>query len=527
MPSAEGDAAPPLKTVATATLVEQGASAYIEGDRTHAVQLLQSAFQSARVSQDTAQSLYCAFLIAMIYGTTGQPALFNGWLAKARRLLAEQPESPGRGYLAVLEIHQELFSGGFTNVAGLAEDVLSAAEAEHDADLTALGLVALGRSRIYTGDVLAGLQMIDEAMATVLSGECRPIPTGLAWCAAIEACQEIGAIDRLCEWTTALSQWNDGVPAAGAFAGECSLHTGQVLALRGAWPEAIDEFGTARERFEQNARPHAAGAAERERGDLFRIRGQLQEAEACYQSAAERGCDPQPGLALLWLVRGQHSAAYAAIVRSLGDDEPTTDQVSLLPAAMEILLAVGRGDEAERRLRDLDEMAGRWRCPSLLAAAAYAHACQELAEHDPRAAAPYARKALRAWNDLGCPFEVARCQIVLATALQQIGDRDSCLAELKAAGTTFQLLGAAPYLVQVTEMLRIPDVGGDHASGVLTTREVQVLQLVARGCSNRQVAGSLFLSEKTVARHLSNIFAKIDVGSRTAAAAYAYENQLV
>lgn len=532
MATAESGTVPPLKPAETATLVDQGTAAYLDGDHTRAVQLLQSAYQSARAAEDTAQSLYCAFLIAIVCGTTGQPALFNGWLAKTRRLLAEQHDEPGhvtagQGYVAVLEIQQELSSGGFAKVADLAERVLAAADAEHDADLMALGLVALGRSTIYAGDVLAGLQMVDEAMATVLSGECRPIPTGLAWCAAIEACQEIGAIDRVCEWTTALARWRDGSPSAGAFSGECSLHTGQVLALHGAWTEAIEEFSTARRRLEENARTQAAGAAERERGDLFRIRGELREAEACYQAAAEHGCDPQPGLALLWLVRGQHNAAYAAIVRRLEEGGPSPEQVPLLPAALEILLTVGRRNEAEQLLRHIDELAWRWRSTTLLAAGAYAHACLELSGHDPQAAVPYARKSLHGWNELGCPFEVARCQMLLGSALKQLGDHNSYIAELKAAGSTFRLLGAAPYLLEVTDLLRMPETADGRAPGLLTTREVQVLQLVASGCSNKQIAAELCLSDKTVARHLSNIFGKIDVGSRTAAAAYAYENQLV
>lgn len=144
-----------------------------------------------------------------------------------------------------------------------------------------------------------------------------------------------------------------------------------------------------------------------------------------------------------------------------------------------------------------------------------------LAEGDARAALVVLRRAWTTWQELEAPYEAARVRVLAGLACRELGDGDTAEMELDAARRVFQELGAAPDLARLARVSRTAEV---EAAGGLTTREVQVLALVAAGNSNRAIAAELFLSEKTVERHLSNIFTKLGVGSRTAAAAYAFEH---
>ncbi|MDQ4052432.1 MAG: response regulator transcription factor, partial [Actinomycetota bacterium] len=163
----------------------------------------------------------------------------------------------------------------------------------------------------------------------------------------------------------------------------------------------------------------------------------------------------------------------------------------------------------------------RFRCAALQAMAAYAAGRVELEGGDAPGALPYLRKASALWLGMDAPYEAARAKVQVARALRTLGDEESAMSELAAARRTFVELGTAPADQEAARLLAPAALPLG-----LTTREAEVLRLVASGKSNSQIAAELVLSEKTVARHLSNIFAKLDVSSRTAAAAYAFEHHL-
>jgi DNA-binding NarL/FixJ family response regulator len=114
------------------------------------------------------------------------------------------------------------------------------------------------------------------------------------------------------------------------------------------------------------------------------------------------------------------------------------------------------------------------------------------------------------------PYEAARARLLVADACRALGDDDAARMELDAARSALDALGATGDLAALDTA----------ASGPLSPREREVLQLLSTGATNRSIAGRLFLSEKTVARHVSNIFVKLDVSSRAAATSYAYEHGL-
>ena len=459
----------------------------------------------------------------MIFGTGGEPALSSGWTTRAERLLDELgPDVAEAGYVSFLLMYRDLSASAWPAAAEKADATADAGRRHGDQDLVALGLVAGGRIAIYSGRAAEGITRLDEAMAAVAAGEVSPEVFGNVYCIAIEGCQEIRALDRVAEWTSALDRWCSSQPNLVAFTGQCSVHRGQVMRQQGAWADAIDEFTRAGERYRLANSLDAIGQAEGERGDVLRLQGEYAEAEAAYQRAGEHGFDPQPGLALLWLARGSADAASAAVRRLVAEVDNPPGKCRVLPAAVDILLTVGAVDEAQAVAAELDTVASAVGSTGLLAAAAYASAAVELAAGDGSGALPYLRKARQLWSRVDCPYEVARVRVLTGRALASLGDDESARHELTAALAAFRDLGAAPAAEDVARLLeptRLP--------GGLTAREVEVLRLVASGRSNAQIAADLVLSEKTVARHLSNIFAKLDVGSRTAVAAYAFEHGLV
>ena len=200
----------------------------------------------------------------------------------------------------------------------------------------------------------------------------------------------------------------------------------------------------------------------------------------------------------------------------------------LLPRVLgpyvEIVLEAGDTSAARVAADELSSIAAEMDAPFLRALAARCVGAVLLAEGDVRAALGALRRAWTGWRTLDAPYEATRVRVLIGLACRALGDDDSAEMELDAARSAFLQLDAAPELVRVEELCGIASA---RAPGGLTAREVQVLASVATGKTNRAIADDLFISEKTVARHVSNIFTKLGLSSRSAATAYAYEHDLV
>jgi len=415
-----------------------------------------------------------------------------------------------------------VMKGEFAEAAAVAPQITDYGRRFHDPDLLAAGLSFEGRLTIYSGRVAQGLRLLDEAMVGVLAGEVSPIYSGLVYCSAIEACQEVSDLGRAGEWTHALTTWCDSQPGIVAFTGQCAVHRGQLMRLHGAYAEALAELERAAARYAAAGGHPAVGLASYERGEVHRIRGEYDAADAAYDDAAAHGHPAQPGRALLWLAQGRVEEASAASRRLLAEVVDPVHRSGLLPAVVEVSVATGDVEAAAAAVQELTELAGSFGCRALLAAAGAAAAQVAVARGEADAALALAREGLERWAKLEAPYEAARCRALLGRALRLLGDEASAVGDLTAARRTFAGLGAAPAEHEVADLL-----GQAEAPCGLSPREVEVLRLVSAGRSNPEIAAMLFLSEKTVARHLSNIFTKLDVGSRTAAAAFAYEHRLV
>ena len=195
----------------------------------------------------------------------------------------------------------------------------------------------------------------------------------------------------------------------------------------------------------------------------------------------------------------------------------------LLPAVVEVALAAGDVEGAQEAADELAAIAVRLGVPYVHAVAAHARGAVLLADGQPRAAWTALREALDAWRTLEAPYDAARARVLLGTACRELGDPEGAALEHRAAERAFTELGAAVDL----ERLSAPRPGTSRAVGRLSPRESEVLALVAAGKSNKAIALELVISEKTVARHVSNILGKLGLASRTEAAAYAFRHGLV
>lgn len=518
----EGWSTADADALSTDDLEDLATTAELLGRHDDAVRALHRAFRRRLEHDERARAVTCAFRLAMVSAAHAEPALFAGWTARAEELAtALDEDGPEPGWVALLRMFRALDAGSFPDAAAAAEQVCTVGRRHHDADLLAIGMCSRGRLALYAGQVAEGLALLDDAMVRVVTGELSPVIAGHVYCTAIEGCQEISDFTRVAEWTVALERWCTEQPGLLAFTGQCAVHRGQLLRIRGDWAAALTELDRAAARYRQIGSPDAAGLAAYEAGDIHRLRGDRAEADTAYQVAADHGYDPQPGLALLWLAQGRADAARRALDRLLAESGGPVQRLRLLPAHVEVLVAAGDVERARHAATELGELTSLFGSVSLAATSASVSGAVELGAGDALGALPYLHRAQQLWTRAGSPYERARAQLLTGRALMSVGDAESARRELEAARTAFRRLGARPAAAEAARLLAPPALPDG-----LTPREVEVLRLVAAGHSNAQVAAALVLSEKTVARHLSNIFVKLDVGSRTAATAYAFAHGL-
>ena len=500
-------------------------AAYLLGHVEDCLRALQRAQQLHAEAGDPRRAARCALWLAFHLGNAGELAQAGGWLARANRLLEhEPPDCAERGLLLLPAAIQHIVTGDPAAAGELSARAAAIGRHAGDDDLVALALQVQGRALVRLGRVSEAMAAFDEAMVAVVAGELSPVVVGTVYCSMLEGCQEILEWRRAREWTEALTAWCAKQPEMVTFSGRCLVHRAEVLHLHGAWPEAVEEARRAGERLAQAADSWATGAAFYRHAEVYRVLGDFTAAEDAYRQAGRWGHQPQPGLALLRLAQGRTDAAASGIRRTLAETTDRLGRAKLLPAQVEIMLAVGDVQAARDAAGELAEIAERYHTLALRAVADHARGAMLLTEGDARAAVVALRGAWQVWQELEAPYEAARVRVLVGLACRALGDEEAAAMELDAARTVFAQLGAAP------DLARLETLGGQEAASRrhgLTERELQVLRLVATGTTNHAIASQLFVAEKTVDRHVSNIFTKLGVSSRAAATAYAYQHRLL
>jgi ATP/maltotriose-dependent transcriptional regulator MalT len=494
-------------------------AAYLVGKDAESALAWERAHRECQRLDDPELAARCAFWLAFGLLLRGELAQAGGWLARAARLVEGRDDSVARGLLLVPTAIGALEEGDTAAAAALAIEALEIGRRTDDKDLLAFAMLLRGEAALAQGDTVRGLTALDEVMVAVTTGEVSPIPAGIVYCAVIEACMAVFDLRRAAEWTGALSDWCDAQPDLVPYRGQCLVHRSQILQAHGEWPDAASEAARACERLSQPAHP-ALGMAMYQQGEMHRLRGEFEQAERAYRQANGNGREPIPGLALLRLAEGKVDGAAAAIRRA-ATEARGLGRPGVLAAAVEILIAAGDATGARVASEELTKIAADVGAPVLVAMAAHATGAVLLAEGAASDALAALRPASTGWRRLDMPYEEARSRVLVALARRATGDHDGADLELDAARTAFERLGAQPDLARVAAVVR-PALASD-----LTERECEVLRLVAQGKTNREIGSVLVISEHTVARHLQNVFTKLELSSRTAATAYAYENGIV
>jgi ATP/maltotriose-dependent transcriptional regulator MalT len=464
--------------------------------------------------RDVQRAARCTFWLVLDLLTRGERAQASGWLARTQHLLDAATGSCAEdGLLLVLIGRLRVHDKDIDGAHDAASRAVNLARRFDDSELQVFSRLILAQVVATRGNAAAATALFDEIMVAVTVGDVAPIGVGTVYCAVIEGCHFLLDLGRAREWTEALSRWCDAQPDLVAFRGTCLVHRVELLRLAGAWMQATAEA--------ERACEWRTGAAFYQLAELHRLRGRFAEADVAYRQASEYGHAPEPGLPLLRLAQGDRAGAQAAIRRALCEPQPLCTRADLLSAAVEIMIDASDLQTARAAADELVALTTRFEARYLRALSAHTTGSLLLAEGDAAAALKLFRQAWMDWQEIDAPWEAARVRVLVGMACRALGDEETAQLEFDAARRVFERLGAAPDVGRV-DSLRAPSAASSDRT--LTSREREILALIARGMTNRAIADALTISDRTVDRHVSNILTKLDLPSRSAATAYAYEH---
>lgn len=486
------------------------------GQADRALELAEVAHQRLVAEGRTTRAAQAAVGLGFLLMLRGDLALGSGWIQRGRSLLEQSPDVTAHWYVVHLDAENALRGGDLDRAVDLARQAGDAARRASDLTLLSLALMTEGTARLRSGMAAEGMALLDEAMLPVTAGRIPPDMAGNLYCQMIAACWELLDLRRAREWTAATERWCEQFDSAVMFSGICRMHRVQLRQVSGEWDLAADDARVVcTELADMNIEVVAEGHYLL--GDLLRLRGDVAGAEAAYLRAHELGRDPQPGLAQLTAQTDGPAAGLTSLRTALATHQGAEySRAPLLHAVVDLAVDVPDLDLACEASEQLASMADRWRSEGLHAVAAHARGAVLLATGDPGEAVTALRDAVRRWHELEAPYACARSRMSVAQAYSALGDDRAAARELDVAE---RILADLDAVVDLRRLQRLRP--GAELPGALTPREAEILREVMHGGTNKQVADVLVISEKTVARHLANIYVKLGVSTRTAAVGWA------
>ena len=486
------------------------------GQADRALELAEVAHERLVAEGQTTRAAQAAIGLGFLLMLRGDLAAGSGWIQRGRSLLEQSPNETARWYVVHLDAENALRGGDHDRALELARQVRDAAQRASDPTLCSLALMTEGTARLRSGAATEGMARLDEAMLPVQAGRIPPDMAGNLYCQVIAACWELFDLRRAREWTAATERWCENFDSAVMFSGICRMHRVQLRQVSGEWDlAAADARIVCTELVGMNTEVVAEGHYLL--GELLRLRSDFVGAEAAYLRAHELGRDPQPGLALLTAQTDAVGAGLASLRTALATHNGAEYSCApLLQAVVDLAVDVPDLEAAAEASEQLTSMADRWQSEGLYAVAAHARGAVLVAAGDAGEAVSVLREAVRRWQELEAPYACARSRMSLAQAFSALGDHGAATRELDVAERTLTGLDAVVDLRRLERLRPSAELPGG-----LTMREGEILREVAYGGTNKQVADALVISEKTVARHLANIYSKLGVSTRTAAVGWA------
>jgi DNA-binding NarL/FixJ family response regulator len=457
----------------------------------------------------------------------GELAVAQGWLGRARRLLAELEPGAEHGWLWVHEAEKLLLANDTQRARELATRAAQLGRQLDVVDLEMMGLATEGLALVTEGEVEVGISRLDEAAAAALGGELGELwASGWCLCYMIYACDRARDYERAAQWCTRAAEWSERMGTL-VLRPTCRVHYAGVLIWRGTWAEAEAELTEAAGSLAEIRPPMTTEATVR-LGELRRRQGRLDEATDLFEQAADHP------LALLGLGEVCLDCEEPAGARDRGEQylREAPPQAGIVRAAgLELLVrarvACGEEDEAAAALEELEGVAKSVSTDPLRASASFAAGIVATAAGESQRARTALEDATLRFQRSGAPFEAARARVELARVLAEEGRAKDAAREARTASTSLQRIGAAREAERAKALVAGLEGGPSRVDSPMTNREREVLRLIADGKTNREIAERLVLSEHTVNRHVTNILAKLGSSSRSAAVADALRRELI
>jgi DNA-binding CsgD family transcriptional regulator len=498
-------------------------AAFWQGRPREAISARQKAYAKYRDTGDVTRAARTAWQLFHHYFDLDETPAARGWLQRAHRHAETIPDQVEVGYVALADAEWATYQGELDRALEYAVQATEAGRRFAERDLEGLGLASQGRVLVTRGDITAGLDRMDEALVAVLSDELGRFATGWVYCLLLYTCHELGDVRRAAEWTNLAVQWCERHGQQSWYPGLCRLHQCEVQSWRGEWTVAEAQALRAAEELTPFG-DYLVAEGHYVVAEIRRRRGDYEAADEAFRRAHQLGRDPQPGLALLYLARGDAEGAAVALRLAVASGAVMPlRQGQLLAAHVRAELERGELDDAAASADRLGQLAEQTGSRLLQAMARAASGAVLLRRGEAHRALAVLKQACTISRELSCPYETAETRVLVGLAARQLDDEATATLEFEAARATFTTLGAAPDVARVNALVATES----RLPSDLTLREAEVLRLVAVGKSNREIAAELFISEHTVARHLSNIFRKIGVTSRSAATSFAHEHDLI
>jgi DNA-binding NarL/FixJ family response regulator len=503
--------------LSTDDLSSYGMAAYRLGHGRQSIQLSEQSFNRLTAADDTHGAAMKAVEVALQWLNGGDLTITRVWVNRARRLNDKSPDDQILAYLLYVDSLVAFEEGRNEAAAVLVEQLEEVTKRLDSPGFNALCLTASGVTMLPFAKTNEAFAQLDEAMMPVLADQVPVDWAGDIYCAVIYECHRLADYSRMKSWFEAMEVWRKGPQVTASWYGTtCEVHKIDLHSATQDYPHVEQRLTDAIAAMGDF--PATAGKGYYELGELRRRRGDIDGARAAFGKARELGKDPQPGEALLQCQLGEDAAASNVLRMRIDAEHDAINRVRLLPAAIQIALARNRADEADKYCSELEEGAEKFDSPGFRAWALQGRGAVLIKQDRAAEALPLLQDALRRYRSTQCRYEMAQVYELLSQARRATGDDAGAESDASAAESIYQQLGAAP--TRATS-------GDGELPGGLTRREAEVLACIAAGASNREVAKKLFISDKTVGRHLANIFVKLGVSSRTAAAAWAHENKVL